>query len=198
MSSLKKSDKSNGWEAIANEFLTLRNLTFGKTIISSWAKSFESGQSILDVGCGFGGPYTQVLIDCGLNVFGIDASPSLLNEYSKTYPNNSVRCEAAEESNFFDRKFDGVISIGLMFLLSKDVQVSVLEKIAQSLNDGGKLLFTSPYQVCDWDDLLTGRQSVSLGRERYVSILKPFGLELINEHTDEGKSHYYEFSFNGQ
>ncbi|MFZ9585558.1 MAG: SAM-dependent methyltransferase, partial [Pseudohongiellaceae bacterium] len=92
---------------------------------------------------------------------------------------------------------DGVLSIGLIFLLSEKAQISVLHKIAVSLKAGGRFLFSSPYQVCEWDDLSTGRKSRSLGRERYVSILEVHGMSLVNEYTDEGESHYFEFQKNG-
>lgn len=126
-------------------------------------------------------------------MYGIDASPSLITEHQKRYPAVSVRCEAAEESDFFARSFDCVLSVGLLFLLSEEKQIRVLEKMANALLTNGALLFSSPSQVCEWDDLLTGRKSVSLGKEKYISLLKTHGLNLVDEYTDEGESHYYSF-----
>ncbi len=192
-SSLHENDLSNGWEAIAKVFISYQTSNIGAAIVKDWAKSFGQGAEVLDVGCGFGGSYTNDLNNRGLKVYGVDASITLINEYQKKFPNALSKCEAAEESSFFGRKFDGVLAIGLIFLLSEKAQISVLHKTAAALKEGGRLLFSCPYQVCDWDDLSTGRKSRSLGREKYVSILEVHGLSLVNEYTDEGESHYYEF-----
>jgi 2-polyprenyl-3-methyl-5-hydroxy-6-metoxy-1,4-benzoquinol methylase len=186
-------DLSNGWEAIAKGFIGYPISTIGAAMVKEWAESFESGQEVLDVGCGFGGAYTNDLINAGLKIYGIDASITLIHEYQKRFPGAISRCEAAEVSSFFEKTFDGVLSVGLIFLLYEMAQISVLHKIADAIKEGGRLLFSSPNQVCDWDDLSTGRKSRSLGREKYVRILEAHGLSLINEHTDEGESHYYEF-----
>lgn len=104
-----------------------------------------------------------------------------------------VKCEAAEDSVFYNRKYDGILSVGLIFLLSHEDQTKVLQKIASALKEGGRLLFSSPYQICEWDDLSTGRKSASLGRETYINILRQAGLRLTDEYTDEGENHYYDF-----
>jgi len=43
-----------------------------------------------------------------------------------------------------------------------------------------------------WADMLTGRQSLSLGDETYKAILSEAGLLLVDEYADEGKNHYYD------
>lgn len=190
-------DLSNGWDALASEFIVNRSTDIGRETISNWSKFMKTGHSILDVGCGFGGPYTQGLIDQNIELYGVDASKSLLEEHQRRFPSVVTKCESAELSSFFDQEFDGILSVGLMFLLSQEAQITVLQKMALRLNEGGRLLFTSPYQVCDWDDLLTGKKSRSLGRDVYESILHQQGLILINEYTDEGESHYFDFQKNG-
>jgi 2-polyprenyl-3-methyl-5-hydroxy-6-metoxy-1,4-benzoquinol methylase len=192
-SSINRNDSSNGWEAIASEFLSYRNSDIGAATVANWSKSFDSGQAILDIGCGYGGSYTQYFIDKGIKVYGIDASITLIHEYQKRFPDVSTSCEAAEVSSYFDRKFDGVLAVGLIFLLSHEDQIQVLQKMALTLKEGGKLLFSSPYQICDWDDLSTGRKSMSLGKAMYINILQKYGLDLIDEYTDEGENHYYAF-----
>jgi 2-polyprenyl-3-methyl-5-hydroxy-6-metoxy-1,4-benzoquinol methylase len=196
-SSNHEADPSNGWEAIAQQFMGYRTSNIGAAIVSSWAKSFERGDAVLDIGCGFGGNYTDDLTNRELKIYGIDASRTLIDEYQKKFPGAPSKCEAAEESSFFGRTFDGVLSIGLIFLLSEKAQISVLHKMAAALKAGGRFLFSSPYQACEWADLSTGRKSRSLGREKYVSILEVHGMSLVNEYTDEGESHYFEFQKNG-
>lgn len=188
-----KIDSSNGWDAKAEEFISIATWDIGEKTVGNWAKYLKPGQSILDVGCGFGGTYTQSLLNSGIKVFGIDPSRSLIQEHQKRFPDVLVSCESAEQSSFFDDKFDGVLSVGLIFLLSPDDQILVLQKMATALKAGGRLLFTSPHQICEWVDLLTGKKSQSLGREKYKHILKKQGLYLVNEYTDEGENHYFDF-----
>ena len=189
----KKNDLTNGWEAVANDFISIATWNIGANTVANWAKYLKPGQTILDVGCGFGGSYTQRLVENGIDVFGIDPSKTLIQEHEKRFPDVLVNCESAENSSFFNIKFDGVLSVGLIFLLPPDGQTLVLQKMAAALKNGGKLLFTSPHQLCEWDDLLTGNKSESLGKEKYKNILENLGLYLVDEYTDEGENHYFDF-----
>jgi len=185
-------DLSYGWEEIAQDFISSRS-SIGLATIENWGKSLKSGQVLLDIGCGFGDPYTQYFLDKGVSVFGIDASKTLIQEYMKRFPAAFAKCESAETSPFFSRKFDAILSVGLIFLLPNSTQISVLRKMAVALKEGGKLLFSAPCQIVGWDDLLTGRKSMSLGREKYINTLNEHGLSLVDEYTDEGNNHYYNF-----
>jgi hypothetical protein len=73
----------------------------------------------------------------------------------------------AEESSFFGRTYDGVVAVGLLFLLEEDVQRALINKVAAVTKPGGRFLFTAPLQKVAWRDLTTGRESVSLGDEEY-------------------------------
>ena len=47
-------------------------------------------------------------------------------------------------------------------------------------------------KASDWSDSLTGRRSVSLGRDAYARRLEASGLRLIDCRTDEGGNNYYD------
>jgi hypothetical protein len=47
--------------------------------------------------------------------------------------------------------------------------------VAQALNPNGRFLFTSPEERCTSHDLLTDRESVSLGANRYLELLHAEG-----------------------
>ncbi len=189
----KYEDPANGWESVAKEFISIASCDIGAATVLSWSRFLVPGHAVLDVGCGFGGTYTQGLTENGIEVYGIDASATLVLEHQKRFPNACVRCEPAEESSFFNREFDGVLSVGLIFLLPQEQQQMVLEKMAAVVKVEGRLLFSSPFQACDWHDLLTGKKSASLGREMYIETLQKHGMKLIGEYTDEGDNHYYDF-----
>ncbi len=136
-------------------------------------------------------PIAAALMKDGFRVDGIDASPSLISEFSRRFPQARVACEAAEESSFFHSTFDGIIVIGLVFLLAAEAQQRLIQRLAPALNPGGRLLFTAPTQCATWPDILTGRESVSLGAEEYVRLVSETGLTLEDEYVDEGENHYY-------
>jgi len=185
-------DASNGWEALAPAFIEdWARSTVGVATIQAWTRSLRPGASVLDLGCGPGGPRSEVLIANGFAVYGVDAAPSLADAYRARFPTARVAWESAEQTAFFGRTFDGALAWGLVFLLPADVQRRVIERIARALNAGGQFLFTAPAQACTWADLSTGRRSVSLGAPAYEAALASAGLNLIDRYVDEGENHYY-------
>jgi 2-polyprenyl-3-methyl-5-hydroxy-6-metoxy-1,4-benzoquinol methylase len=151
----------------------------------------EAG-SVLDIGCGHGEPVTRVLTQEGLNVFALDASPRMVAAFEKRFPSVPVACEPAEESAFFGRSFDGVVAVGLLFLLDEKAQAGLIGKMAGTLKPGGSLLFSAPCETGTWDDLQTGRRSISLGEEAYRRLIYQAGLELSGMPRDNGGNQYWE------
>ncbi len=192
MTTIIHADQSNGYESVSEDFMSIRSRSaIGVATARNWAKSLPQNASVLDLACGHGLPISKTLIDEGIDVYGIDASPSLIVAFRSRFPNTPVECGAIEESDFFGRRFEGIIAWGLIFLLAPDVQITLLHKIALALMPGGKFLFTAPHQACEWLDNLTGRRSVSLGSDEYRKIVESEGLVLVDESEDEGQNHYY-------
>jgi len=147
--------------------------------------------AVLDLGCGTGVPISQVLIERGFNVYGMDASPTMVAAFRARFPTAPVACAAVEESDFFGRAFDGVVAWGLFFLLDSEVQCSLIAKVAAVLPSGGRFLFTGPSQSCSWDDLMTGRTSISLGYDAYRNAMEIQGMSLVETRLDDAGNHYY-------
>ena len=185
-------DLSNGYEAHAQEFAARRiRSNIGATTVRDWCRTLPQGGTVLDLGCGCGVPISQTLLDQGLTVYGVDASASLTAAFRARFPHTTVACEAVEESTFFGRQFDAVVAWGLLFLLSDETQLRLIQKVAAALLPGGRFLFTAPAQRCEWTDVLTRLPSRSLGAETYRAALTAAGLTLVDEYDDEGENHYY-------
>lgn len=191
-------DRSNGYEGVAAEFLAGRGSRGGHSAgigvkeVRKWARTLARGAAVIDIGCGTGFPITQVLVAEGLNVFGVDAAPSFVEAFRRNFPDTPVACEAVQDSRFFDRTFDGVLAWGLMFLLSAQEQRRLIQRFAEILVPGGRLLFTSVVESVVWNDAMTGLESRSLGAEEYRKQLTAAGLTILSEYEDAGQSHYFD------
>lgn len=189
-------DRSNGYESVAAEFLASRGSgspsAVGVSEVRTWAHGLARGAAVLDLGCGPGVPLTQVLVAEGLCVYGIDAAPSFVEAFRRNLPGVPVACESVDESAFFARQFDAVVAWGLMFLLDESAQRRLLITMARLLVPRGHLLFTSPSEVCAWNDVLTGLTSRSLGAIEYRRELASVGVRVRAEYEDAGQNHYYD------
>jgi SAM-dependent methyltransferase len=149
------------------------------------------------LGCGPGFPITAVLVDEGLHVFGVDAAPSFVSAFQPNLPGTPIICEAVQESRLFDRTFDGVLAWGLMFLLKSEDQHRLIQRFAEILVPGSRLLFTSSAKPAAWNDGMTGLESLSLGGEQYRRLLGTVGISVAEEYEDEGENHYFD-AFKGK
>jgi len=196
-------DRSNGYEAVSGEFLARRGSSCTRTTaigvkeVRKWARTLPRGSSIVDLGCGPGFPITVVLVEEGLHVFGVDAAPSFVAAFQRNLPGTPIICEAVQESRLFDRTFDAVLAIGLMFLLTAEEQHRLIQRFAEILLPGGRLLFTSTAKPAVWNDAMTGLESLSLGAEQYRKLLGAVGISVAEEYEDEGENHYFD-AFKGK
>jgi SAM-dependent methyltransferase len=187
-------DKWNGYEEIASIFISGRGRNhggIGASVVSDWSQMLPDGATVLDLGCGTGVPISLALIQRGFNVYGVDASPTMVTAFRARFPAVPVECAAVEESDFFGRTFDAVVAWGIFFLLDAGIQRRLVTKVAAVLPSGGRLLFTAPSQSCSWADAMTERTSISLGHEAYRNALEAEGMSLIGTERDEGGNHYY-------
>src|SRR6266571_2882484 len=128
-------DRSNGYEGVAVEFLAGRgrapSTAIGARAVRDWARTLPSGATVIDLGCGSGLPITKVLVSEGLNVYGIDASQSFVEAFRRNLPEIPVACESVMDSSFFNRTFDGVIAWGLIFLLQPEEQRYLIQRVGE-------------------------------------------------------------------
>jgi 2-polyprenyl-3-methyl-5-hydroxy-6-metoxy-1,4-benzoquinol methylase len=181
------------YEQYALEFLQRRDTSLvGVRTAERWARSLKPNSNVLEIGCGGGIPVTQTLVDSGLNLWAIDSSPTMVKTFRDRYPDIPVECASVLESDFFQKKYDAVISIGLIFILNEEGQLKMLSRVSEILRSGGNFLFTAPVEVGEWEDVVTGQKLLTLGEDVYLAALRSSGFEEVRCYCDRGKNNYYE------
>ena len=181
------------YEKYAYEYLQVRdNSSIGAKVVSHWASNLSKGAEVIEIACGGGYPVTSELKKSGLQLWALESSPTLVNKFQSRFPNIPIECTTVQVTNFFNRHFDGAVAIGLVFLLPKDEQFAIINRIAKILLPGGRFLFTAPLEVGNWNDRITGLECYSFGQVVYEKVLREAGFQLINTYTDEGANNYYD------
>lgn len=186
-------DSAEAYELNAHAFLRGRDpSSIGTKVVEQWAGTLRRGATVIELACGGGYPVSRALDAAGLQLWAIDSSPTLVAEFQSRFPNIPVQCAKVQESDFFGRKYDGAIAIGLLFLLPASDQVGLIFRVAEILVPKGRFLFMAPIQIGIWKDLNTGLECSSLGQERYSELLRDAGFRVVATYTDKGENHYYD------
>jgi SAM-dependent methyltransferase len=179
------------YDTYADQYAKYRTSPMGVEQLKRWLPSISSNGTVLDLGCGSGRPLTTTLEENGFDVVGVDSSPRMIEISRSNLARGEFICTPVQKYSFPEIYFDAALCWGLMFLLNEADQEQLIFNTAKTLKPSGQFLFTSPAIACEWEDVLTKMRSVSLGRERYVTLLERAGLSICWESEDEGQSHYY-------
>lgn len=186
-------DSVEAYESKAAEFLHVRDRsTIGAAVVAQWGCNLQECANVLELGCGGGYPITRTLHEMGLQLNAIESSPTLVSVFRSRFPDIPVQCAKVQESPFFNQSYDGVIAIGLLFLLSEPEQLAVISRVAKVLHPGGRFLFTSPKEKGSWIDVNTNAVCRSLGQATYEGHLRVAGFRLLDTCIDSGKNNYYD------
>ena len=186
-------DSAIAYEKNAHDFLSKRDQSnIGIQVVQDWAMSLPKGAEVLELACGGGHPITKELENAGLNLWAIDSSETLLSEFRIRFPNIPSKCERVQESDYFNKQFDAVIAVGLLFLLPEFDQKQLIKKVSQHVRDDGRFLFTAPTLKGKWRDLNTGIECHSLGQDEYEKLLESNGFRIISKFLDKGDNNYYD------
>jgi cyclopropane fatty-acyl-phospholipid synthase-like methyltransferase len=184
---------ATAYEMHAHDFLDARDRSLvGAAVVALWARTLPAGTDVIEIACGGGYPVSRTLVEAGVNLWAIEPSPSLLEQFRLRFPAIPTQCSLALESDYFQRQFGAAIAIGLLFLLAPVEQVALIRRVSEILSPGGRFLFTAPIETASWHDATTGHECRSLGRETYVEALENAGFHLLGTHVDEGQNNYYE------
>jgi cyclopropane fatty-acyl-phospholipid synthase-like methyltransferase len=101
-----------------------------------------TGGTVLDLGCGAGEPIARYIIERGVQVFGVDASPSMIRRCRARFPESEWQVADMRELAL-GRRFDAIVAWDSFFHLSMDDQRAMFPRFAAHARRGAPLLFTS-------------------------------------------------------
>lgn len=112
----------------------------------AWLDTFlthvRPGGTVLDLGCGMGEPIARYLIERGVTVVGVDASPSMIEHCRARFPEMEWIVADMRELEL-GRHFDGVLAWDSFFHLGMDDQRGMFSRFASHSRVGASLMFTS-------------------------------------------------------
>ncbi|MHA7628963.1 class I SAM-dependent DNA methyltransferase [Corallococcus sp. M7] len=182
------------YDLIADWYASQRADLRGVPEVTALAASLPAGASVLDAGCGTGLPLTQVLLEHGCQVMGVDSSREMLARFQAKFPHVPVRCASIQSCELQERAFDAAIAWGVLFHLRHEEQALAIANIARALKPGAAFLFTSgdahgSIDGAPMDGVPFRYHSYSV--DGYRDLLRAHGLSLEETHTDPGGNVYY-------
>ena len=177
-----------GYDRIATWIAGATPGSYGREALEAWIARLPAGISILELGCGWG-RQTQLLLERGFRVTGVDFSGELLKLARRNAPGATlVQCDAAEFCSA--ERFGAVLAWDSLFHLAIGEHGAMLRRIASWLEPGGRLLLTGGVRP----GIVSGRmQNVefpysSPGRAGWEKLLPEAGLRIVSL-TDDQPDH---------
>jgi ubiquinone/menaquinone biosynthesis C-methylase UbiE len=132
-----------GYNIIANEYYTHRDLNKFNGELEEFSKLLPKGGKVLDVGCGAGIPTARYLVKKGLKVTGIDISEKMLQMARENVPKADFFKKDMMELDFEGNTFDGIISVYALFHVPKKEHFKIFQSFYRILKPGGFLLINT-------------------------------------------------------
>ena len=104
------------------------------------------GGTVLDVGCGMAEPMASYLIARGLQIVGVDSSPTLVAIARSRFPDHEWIAGDMRQLAL-GRRFDGILAWDSFFHLTRDDQRAMFPRFAAHARPGAPLMFTSGSQA---------------------------------------------------
>ena len=181
------------YQTHAAQFERERNTSlFEKPWLDRFCEGFPPGAKLLDLGCGGGGVISTYLIERGFHLTGVDFAPSMIDLARSRHPDHSWLVQDMTDLQLSTR-FDGVISWNGFFHLTPDEQRSALPRMAQLLNETGRLLLTVGHEASEVTGTVAGEPVYhsSLSGDEYRAILAKAGLAQVEFRPQDPTCHYH-------
>jgi SAM-dependent methyltransferase len=129
-------DRAREWDAIRPRRL------MEKAWLDRFIGLLPAGGSVVDIGCGGGEPIARYLIEAGLAVTGVDASPALIAMCRTRFPKRDW-IVADMRKLALGRRFDGLLAWDSFFHLTAEDQRAMFPIFGAHAGPSAALMFTS-------------------------------------------------------
>jgi SAM-dependent methyltransferase len=135
---------------------------------------------VLDLGCGAGCPVAQYLAEQGVQVTGVDSSPTMISLCRSRLPDHEW-IVADMRGLSLGRRFDGILGWDSFFHLGHDDQRRMFAVFAQHASSSAILMFNAGLMHGEGIGSYRGDPlyHASLAPEEYEALLRRFGFEVI-------------------
>ena len=184
-----------GYDLMAGVYHDQRNIFRNKKELEDFIGLLPRNATVLDLGCGAGVSVTNVLVDSGLSVTGIDFSESMLNLATKNVPEVKFMKKNMTDLDFEDSTFDGLTACYSIIHVPREKHVPLFHTFHRILKPNGILLI-SMGSTC-WEGMgeFHGVQMFwsHYGPEKSLQMLIDAGFEIIVDKRilDGGETHYW-------
>lgn len=104
--------------------------------VRTFATYFPKGAKILDVGCGTG-IKSQILRDEGMDVYGVDFSPGMIEVARANAPDIRFDVLDIHDVHRLPDQYDGILAFAVLLHLPKSKTANVVRDLADRLKPGG-------------------------------------------------------------
>ena len=163
-----------------------RSITVEKNWLNAVMATLAPGDSILDMGCGNGTPVAARLIEYGLQVTGIDASPEMISCCRLTFPEHQWQV-ADMRTLKLGRRFNALIAWDSFFHLTRNAQRQMFPRFAEHAAAGAHLLFNTGPQNGEAIGSFADQDlyHASLAPDEYRYLLKQSGFEEVRHVAED-------------
>jgi SAM-dependent methyltransferase len=181
------------YERHARDWDADRNRYVGPWIDKPWHDRFvaelPSGATVLDLGCGSGSPVARYMTEHGLQVTGVDSSPTLISLCRQRLPTHKWLV-GDMRSLQLSRRFDGLLAWDSFFHLTHDDQRRMFDVFARHAAPSAVLMFNSGpgYSEAIGEYRGDPLYHASLSPNEYSELLRGIGFEVIAHAVDDWKT----------
>jgi SAM-dependent methyltransferase len=178
------------YERHARDWDADRNRYVGPWIDKPWHDRFvaelPSGATVLDLGCGSGSPVARYMTEHGLQVTGVDSSPTLISLCRQRLPTHEWLVSDMRSLQL-SRRFDGVLAWDSFFHLTHDDQRRMFDVFARHAAPSAVLMFNSGPGYGEAIGEYRGGPlyHASLSPDEYNELLRGIGFEVIGHAVDD-------------
>jgi SAM-dependent methyltransferase len=142
--------------------------------------ALPNGGTVLDLGCGSGSPVALHMVECGLHITGVDASPTRISLCRDRLPDEEW-IVADMRSLALGRQFAGVLAWDSFFHLEPDDQRAMFEVFAAHAAGSAILMFNTGPAYGEGLGCYRGDPfyHASLDAAEYEKLLTQSGFEVV-------------------